>query len=280
MANNYIDVDCLIENCLNCNKLLVGGKLKQTFVMKEHLKKILLMLLILLRTVSLFAQPNPQKQSINIDSLKIIIQQAIKSNSQDPAIQTQIADLNKQIISLTQTVASTKESFYNSNIYLWTFIITALGLIIVIAGYFGYRSISDKIAEIKIENEGSTEKSETAVKEIKSDLIQRIIELKGDIKDFKEDQQRKFEKFEKEANDKIDKGLDLALQKAIEKVMKGSYAKVIDDLNAQVAELRIKVDNLTPANPAGQTQKPTPEENKFDNTGTAEVKPTNNAFDE
>ena len=66
----------------------------------------------------------------------------------------------------------------------------------LIAGYFGYKSISDKILEIKSDWENAISKSEDAVKDIKTDLVQRIIEVKDDIRDFKKDQRLVFEKFE------------------------------------------------------------------------------------
>lgn len=190
--------------------------------------------------------------------------------------QNQITELHKEIASLTQTVASTKESFYNSRIYLWTFIITALGLIIVIVGFFGYKSISDKIGEIRSENDSSRNRNESALKEIKNDLIQRITELKNDMRDFKTEQNRIFEKFEKDANDKIKQGLDTELSKAIEKVMKGSFEDKLNDLTEQVNSLSQSLNILTKtkdAAPMGSTEENVP-------TAPITIEPKTNAFDD
>jgi len=216
----------------------------------------------------------------SVDSLKFNIDKLNESAINKSYYQEQIKELNSQILILTSTVASTKESFYNSSIYLWTFIITALGLIIVVVGIFGYKSISDKIAELKTTNDISISKSEVFVKEIKDDLIQRISDIKSDIKEFKNDQIRLFEKFEKESKDKIEKGLSLDLQNAIDKIMKESFSSDLSELSEQVADLTTKFDNLS--SKEEYTKTPVQNENKFngETSETAVIKPTNNAFDE
>lgn len=192
--------------------------------------------------------------------------------------QSQIIDQNKQIASLTQTVASTKESFYNTNIYLWTFIITAIGFIVAIFGFLGYRNITQKLNDLKLDNEKLISKTEENIKDNKADLIQRLTEIISDIKEFKETQIKHFEKFEKEANDKMDKGLGSALQEAIEKIMKDSFVVDMNGISEQVSELKNQVENLS-SKSIDQTAIP------VNNIGSAieekeTTKPNKNAFDE
>lgn len=239
-------------------------------------QKIFIFLLLISWTKGLVAQVKVTEQ-LQTDTSKI---NEVIPRRNEPDYQSQIVELNKQIITLTQTVASTKESFYNSNIYLWSFIITALGLIVAIAGYLGYRSISNSIDIIKGDNEKAINKGEATVIEIKNDLIQRIGEVKTDIKEYKSDIQKGYEKFEKESNLKIEKGLALQLQNAIDKIMKESFSKELKDLSEQLSDLTKKFENLT-------SKQETPnkvevEVNKFDTETIITPSPNtkNNAFDE
>lgn len=228
----------------------------------------------------IYAQVN-SKSTVKVDTVKKTTTAKVETILK-PEInyQEQITDLNKQISQLSQTIADTKQTFYDSKLNLWNFILTGFGLLIVIAGYFGYKSISDKISEIKLENDKATSKSEEAVKEIKSDLIQRITELKSDNKDFKTEQRQTFEKFEKEANAKIDKGLDLALQNAIEKIMKESFSSELNELSEQVSELRTKLENINSSNNNVAEEIGIKEENKFDGAEQDNTNAKNNAFDD
>lgn len=244
--------------------------------------KILLILFLLTSWTTILVGQTAQQKVVNADSsIQKKVTPAVKE-IEEPNYQSQITELNKQIISLTQTVASTKESFYNSNIYLWTFIITALGLIIVVVGIFGYKSISDKISELKSDTEKSVLRNESTVKEIKEDLVQRIVDIKSDIKEFKADQVKVFEKFDKDAIERIDKGLDSSLQKAIEKIMKESFRQELNDLSEQVADLSTKYENLISKQQVPIVEEPKPEGNNFEGEvkEKTETKSNNNAFDE
>jgi predicted phage gp36 major capsid-like protein len=118
------------------------------------------------------------------------------------------------------------------------------------------------------------------MKEIKSDLIQRITDNKSDIKDFKADQTKLFEKFEKESKEKIEKGLALDLQNAIDKIMKESFSSELKDLSEQVAALTTRLENISSKEETDTT--PLQKENKFngEKIQSTGIKPTNNAFDE
>ncbi|HEX8278185.1 MAG TPA: hypothetical protein VF540_05795 [Segetibacter sp.] len=246
--------------------------------MKGHLKVLLIVFLSQLFINFAYSQAKPSPSNRADTSLKQNVEQTNdKSKSSDP--QLEIAELRKEIAELSKNIADNKQTFYDSKLNLWNFILTAFGLVIVIAGYFGYRSIADKITEVKAENQRSSDKSEEGVREIKADLIQRIIENKTDIKDFKSDQQKAFEKFENEANERISKGLDLALQQAIEQIMKGSYSKVIDDLNEQVADLRNNVEALKSNNSAAETGTADKQDIKSHSTIQPSTKSSENAFD-
>lgn len=246
--------------------------------MKNKIILIILCITFLIGGVS--AQAN-SKRTKNYDfTKKVSTAKVEKIVTQEPNYQDQITDLNKQISQLSQTIADTKQTFYDSKLNLWNFILTGFGIVIVIAGFFGYKNISVKISEIKTDNEKSSSKSEDNVKEIKSDLNQRITDLKLDYKDFKNDQRNTFEKFEKEANAKIDKGLDLALQNAIEKIMKESFDNELNDLSEQVSELRKKLENTFSSNIKVVEEKGKNEVNKFDGTEQNITNAKNNAFDD
>lgn len=200
-----------------------------------------------------------------------------KNQKVDEDYNVQIEELNKQIVDLTKTIADTKQAFYDTKLNLWNFILTGLGILIAVIGFFGYKSISGKISDLKVENEKSISKSEENIKEIKSDLIQRITEIKVDIRDFKAEQTRKFEIFEKEANDKIDKGLSSALQEAIDKIMKDSFIDEMNGINDQVSELRNQLENIISKNEIKVNETV---DNIDDTQPTGITKPTKNAFDE
>lgn len=241
--------------------------------------KIKILLCILFFQMAIYSQKNvdPPKKQIHKEQTPTVIQ----TKNVDPNYQDQISNLNKQVTELSQTVGDTKQAFYDSKLNLWNFILTGFGLLIVIAGYFGYKSISDKITEMKTDNEKSLTRSEDAVKEIKTDLVQRIGELKADMRDFKLEQNKLFEKFEVESNNRIDQGLALSLQSAIDKIMKESFIDEIKDISEQVSDLTIKFENFSSSttNGNGLIDLPKKGENKFEDTKSI-INKNNNAFDD
>lgn len=244
--------------------------------------KVLLIIFILLKLLGTIIAQTVKPPSENLDKVKLHTDILSEKDKDIPNYETQISELNKQITSLTMTVASTKESFYNSNIYLWTFIITALGLVIVFVGIFGYKSISDKIVELKEVNEKSASNSGEALRDMKVDLLQRISEIKSDFKDFKAEQTKGYEKFEKDSKERIEKGLGTSLQNAIEKIMKESFIQDLTDLSEQVATLTTRLDNNLSKQEFPIREIPLSKENNIDvELSTTQVnKPNNNAFDE
>lgn len=202
-----------------------------------------------------------------------------KRNADQEVLKSQINDLNKQIVELSKTVADTKQSFYDSKLNLWNFILTGLGILIAVIGYFGYKSISGKINDLKGDNDRAILKGEDSIKDIKNDLLQRITEVKNDFRDFKTEHLRLFDKFEKEANDKMDKGLGSALQQAIDKIMKDSFVKEMEGISEQVSELRKQFENFSSNS---IDNKNSDSEMKDDLSGETKgaTKPIKNAFDD
>lgn len=247
--------------------------------MKLSNRILLFLVIIIIPSIGIFSQSKTKPNTNKVDSTVNKLTTKTEQGFSERELQSEITELKNQIAELSKNIADNKQTFYDSRLNLWNFILTAFGLVIVIAGYFGYRSIADKINELKQENQRSLDKSDESVKETKNDLVQRISENKADIKDFKSEQQKVFEKFEKEANERITKGLDLALQQAIEQVVKGSYGKVIEDLTDQVADLRKMLDDLKSLNPS--TALPTGEQQDQQSSAPQipSVKPTDNAFD-
>ena len=125
------------------------------------------------------------------------------------------------------------------------------------------------------ENERATSKSEASIKEIKDDLLQRITEIKSDVRDFKAEQTKLFDKFETAANDKIKQGLDTELSKAIDKVMKGSFENVLNEITEQLTDLTKRVDNL-PKN----TENKQPASEEVVPVAPLSIEPKTNAFDD
>lgn len=191
-----------------------------------------------------------------------------------------ILELQTEIVDLTKTVADTKESFYNSRIYLWAFLIAAFALLMVVVGYFGVQSLRNKLVEIRADVENSKNGSIATIAEIKNDLNKRIDELKVDFKDFKQDQKGNLEKFETTASEKIERGLDLALQDAINKIMKGSYGAVVEDLQEQIANLTISLEEIKSSRIDGSSvveMTKSPQKSLIDKQSNSAPK---NAFDE
>lgn len=190
--------------------------------------------------------------------------------------QQRILELKREVVDLTQIIADTKESFYNTRIYLWGFIIGAITLLIVLVGFVGVQSIRHILTEIKGDVESSKTNSNTSIKEIKEDLLKRVDDLKTDLRDFKLEQQRQFDKFEALSSEKIDKGLESAFQDAVNKIMKGTYGQVVDELQEQIAAIKITIDELK------SNQSYVPRSSSVE-TGRSEpvvaMKPSNNAFD-
>ena len=245
--------------------------------MKMNLK-IFLTLIGMAILINVVSSQSSQKRFKNIDSTFKTDRKDEDLKQIDLKYQEQIFELNKQVLQLTETVADTKQTFYDSKLNLWNFILTALGIIALVAGYFGYKSISETIQEFKIDNERAITKSEEGVKEIKTDLIQRIQEAKTDIKDYKREIESRFEKFEKESKEKIDIGLSSQLQNAIDRIMKESFSSELNELSEQLAELTTRFENFISKN--DETKNEAELKNEFDNEVdvTEITKRDNNAF--
>ncbi|PXY40787.1 hypothetical protein DMB65_11190 [Flavobacterium cheongpyeongense] len=248
--------------------------------MKIKIRNLIFILIIAFIFNDLYSQSKTKVDTkIKNESTSQALIENPKNEKVEVNYKTQIDDLNKQIIDLTKTVADTKQAFYDSKLNLWNFILTGLGILIAVIGFFGYKSISGKINDLKSENEKSISKSEDNIKEIKSDLIQRITEIKTDIREFKAEQVRIFEKFEKEANDKMDKGLGSALQDAIDKIMKDSFIDEMNGINDQVSELKNQFENFTSKSEVKENETVDSSVNSITKS-TGVTKPTKNAFDE
>lgn len=246
--------------------------------MKKNIKILLVLLFVTLNLNDLYSQSNeenkPKKETVDKD----LTEKVIIVNDQE-SLKSQINELNKQINDHSKNLADTKQAFYDSKLNLWNFILTGLGILIAVIGFFGYKSISGRINDLKIDSDRSITRSEDNIKEIKNDLLQRIIEIKDDTRDFKAEQIRLFDKFEKEANDKMDKGLGSALQEAIEKIMNESFIGEMNGISEQVSDLKNQFENFS--SKSNEQQNVIPENN--DGLSLEEkttIKPNKNAFDE
>lgn len=246
--------------------------------MKKNIKILFVLLIFTLNLNDLYSQPkeenNPKKETVEKN-----LSEKVKIVNDQENLKSQINELNKQINELSKNLADTKQAFYDSKLNLWNFILTGLGILIAVIGFFGYKSISGRINDLKSDNDRSITKSEENIKDIKNDLLQRIIEIKDDIRDFKAEQIRLFDKFEKEANEKMDKGLGSALQEAIEKIMKESFIGEMNGISEQVSDLKNQFENFS--SKSNEHQNVVPENN--DGLSLEEkttIKPNKNAFDE
>lgn len=246
--------------------------------MKKNIKILLVLLFFTLNLNDLYSQSKeenkPKNEAIEKDS-----SEKVKKINNPEDLKNQINDLNKQIVELSKSVADTKQAFYDSKLNLWNFILTGLGILIAVIGFFGYKSISGRINDLKSDNDRSMTKSEDNIKEIKNDLLQRIIEIKDDIRDFKAEQIRLFDKFEKEAKDKMDKGLGSALQQAIDKIMKESFIKEMNGISEQVSDLKNQFENFS--SKSGDQKNPNSETEDQESVETKGItKAIKNAFDD
>lgn len=240
-----------------------------------NMKKSIKILLVLL----FFTMCQNDVYSQNIEIVKKDLSEKKNDINEDESIKFQLHELNKQIVENSKNIADTKQAFYDSKLNLWNFILTGLGILIATIGFFGYKSISGRINDLKSDSERSMFKSEENIKEIKNDLLQRITEIKDDIRDFKSEQIRLFNKFEKESNDKMDNGLGSALQQAIDKIMKDSFVKEMEGISEQVSELKNQFENFS-SNTIDENISNS--ENSDDTIGENKkiAKPIKNAFDD
>lgn len=202
--------------------------------MKVTFKYALLFLCLLLELNQLNAQRKP---TIKRDT--VYIERNAPVNQAD--YETKINELQREIADLSKTIGDTKQSFYDSKLNAWNFIVTAIGLVLLVFAYLGFRNISDLRQEIN-----------------------------KDSRDFRAEQNGRFENFVKESDHKIQKGLDNELRQAIKKVMKGTFEEKINDIADQVAKLAERLDKIVPQSAAEQTTPTAP------NT----IEPEKNLFDE
>ncbi len=155
-----------------------------------------------------------------------------------------INELNKQVTELSNNLADTKEKYYDKQLSLLNYIVGITGLVLILLAIFGYKNISDRVNEQKTESISSMEKEEKSRKEIKTDLIKAIDDLKNDFRDFRQEQKEKFEEFKNSSDEKIDKGLNDNIQLVIQNVMKSEFEKTLNDLTEMVASIETRLSSI------------------------------------
>lgn len=192
--------------------------------LRDFIRTLFISLTLLLLFLKLDAKGivhnSPSRQNIEIQEL--IKTQVEKDRKYDSLINEQ----NKQITALTQTIASAKESYYNSSISNSSYVLAAIGLVILIAGGLGLNNISSRLKENKQETEA------------------RSSELKADFRDFKADVNNAITKFEVDAQSTINRSLDNSYKKAVDNIVKGTYGQSIESMEEQIADLTNKVNEL------------------------------------
>ncbi|MDD3480432.1 MAG: hypothetical protein PHI42_08640 [Paludibacteraceae bacterium] len=214
--------------------------------MKYHLRIILIFLI---SSVSLYGQ-NKTQDSLRSEVAKLKTQNELLESRIDDFEKNQktVLELKNELANANFNMANSKKEIYDSQINSLNLIFTVIGILIAILGVIGYRSISGRISDIKNEIEKDIEKLDKRASEIKTDINQKVNDIKSELKDFKKEQKEDYAKFEKSANEKIKEGLALQLQEAIDRIMKDSLGKQINNLNEQVADIfstieQIKTDN-------------------------------------
>jgi uncharacterized membrane-anchored protein YhcB (DUF1043 family) len=237
---------------------------------------------------SVYSQNKPKIES-NSNSGN---QNAVKQlDDNETKLNEQMLELKKQIAELTQKVGDNKQASYDSFLNSLNFYMAAFGLIILIGGIWGFRDISKKVTESKGE-----------IATLKGDLIQRVVDIKTDnttildrsekyigerivaldnrITEFKNEQREGFERFAKEANNKIADGLSSDYQSAVQKIAEGSFLPQLNQLSEQFAELKTDFENFSNNQNITDTTPTTPEINQFDIEPNKTKSKEKNAFDE
>lgn len=195
------------------------------------------------------------------------------------ALQKSELEMRRQIADIKSTVADTKESFYNTSIYLWSFIVGAFGVILVIVGFIGFRSVGTRVDEIRDNALNNQNNTQQLIRDIKSELDKKLDDLKGEFTEYKKEFTHRADRFEDQANSRIEKGLTSDMQLAVKSVMEGSFGKEIKTMSEQLGDLQTQVNGLESLRPLAEdlpinTNAPaTPGKN------AANINPSNNAFD-
>jgi len=179
----------------------------------------------------------PPKQVVKLRHDTIWIKDTTLSQQKALAMQQQIADLKS-------TVNATKESFYNTSIYLWTFIVGAFGIILVIGGVVGLRNVGTRVDEIRANVTTSERNNQRSLRNIRTDLDKKLDDLKTDHKEYKKEFTNRIDRFEDQTNSRIEKGLTSDMQLAVKSVMEGSFGKEVKSMSEQLGDLQTKVDRL------------------------------------
>lgn len=244
------------------------------------MKNILtILILYLLYSTSLNGQ-NKAQDSLRVEVAKLKSQNEHLEKRINEFEQNQktILEIKNELADANFNMANSKQAIYDSQLNKLNLIFTAIGIIIAILGIFGYRSISGRLSDIKNQVDKEIESLEKRREELKQDINKRVDEIKIELRDFKKEQKEEYSKFESSANERIKEGLDLQLERAIDRIMKGSLGIQINSLNEQVAELfntieQLKSDNLKFGSTAADT-------NNDINSGTVTGTKHTNAFED
>ena len=244
------------------------------------MKNILtLLILSLFYSTSLVGQ-NKSQDSLRVEVARLKLKNEYLEKKINDFEQNQktVLEIKNELADANFNMANSKQALYDSQLNTLNLIFTTIGILIAILGFFGYRNISGRLSDIKNQIDKEIESLEKRREELKTDINKRVDEIKTELRDFKKEQKEEYNKFESSANERIKEGLDLQLEKAIDRIMKGSLGVQINSLNEQVAELystleQLKSDNLK----FGSTDVETNNEN---NTGTVTGTKHQNAFED
>lgn len=204
-----------------------------------------LILLSVIYSSSLYGQNRIQDSlRIEVANLKLQNEHLEKRIDDFEKNQKTVLELKNELANANFNMANSKKEIYDSQINTLNFIFTVIGILIAILGVIGYRSITGRISDIKNEIEKDVNSTDKRVSEIKTDINEKVSDIKAELKEFKKEQKEDYAKFEKSANEKIKEGLALQLQEAIDRIMKDSLGKQIDNLNEQVADLFSTIEQM------------------------------------
>jgi hypothetical protein len=210
------------------------------------MKNILIILLLSLFYSSDLVGQNKSQDSLRIEvaRLKLKNEHLEKRINDFEQNQKTVLEIKNELADANFNMANSKQALYDSQLNKLNLIFTAIGIIIAVLGFLGYRSISGRLNDIKTQVDKEIESLEKRREELKQDINKRVDDIKLELREFKKEQKEEYNKFERSANERIKDGLDLQLENAIDKIMKGSLGVQINSLNEQVAELFTSIEQL------------------------------------
>jgi hypothetical protein len=160
------------------------------------------------------------------------------------AFQRQSLATQQQLVALEKTVADTKESFYNSRLYLWSIIIGLVGCLIIVGGIFGFRGFNARMDEFRQNSREQQNDTQQALNRMQDRLTEQLQEVKHDFEEHWRDLTDRADRFEDKAEKQIEKGLTSDMKSTIQLIMHSTFGMDIKKIDERLITLEDKLGQL------------------------------------